>query len=341
MWSHFKQEKKAMLSLLFLILLLILSIGNTFLYDGEIRRVSLLFDEGAQVQAPPFAPSLEFPFGTDRKGYDLLHLIIEGAKWTIGASVLITLLRIISGLFIGILIGRMPHKLFKFIESFFDSFTVVPMTMIAYFLLMNVLVFANGTVPDPFYQRVAFEIIILTLLAVPTLAFYMSNEIRLILSEEYVTASRILGGSKKHILRKHVSVHMIPVVMILFMQQFVQVLVILVHLGVLNVFFGGTIVFFQGDVDSVTHEWTGLLGLYYQSIMGHPWIPLVPIIFFTLTIISSNFILVGIERAYEKEKVKFKSLPKNSEFPMETMKNKSKEKRFTFISSKYSKDKPI
>ncbi|MFC7371577.1 hypothetical protein ACFQPF_07805 [Fictibacillus iocasae] len=187
-------------------------------------------------------------------------------------------------------------------ESWFDSFTVVPMTMIAYFLLSSVLTFENGTIPPPFYQRVGFELFILFLLAVPTVAFFIANETKQLLRDEYVSVSRILGGTGLHILKKHVFRQLFPVLMILFMQQFVQTLIILVHLGVLQLFFGGTIVFFGGEVDSISHEWTGLLGMYYQSFMAHPWVPLIPMIFFSLTIISGNFILAGVEKAYQTAK---------------------------------------
>lgn len=307
MWHYFKCDKKAIICLVFICLLIGLSIGNTVFNNGEIRKVSILFDENGQVMAAPFPPSLKFLLGTDRKGYDLLHLIIEGAKWTIGAALLISSLRIILGLFIGIGIGRIPKKIYKYIEAFVDSFTVVPMTTIAYFLLSNVLVFANGSTPDPFYQRVAFQVMILIVLAIPTVAIYLSNEIKLLMTEEFVSASHVLGGTRKHVLIKHISPHMIPVLIILFMQQFVQVLVILVHLGILQVFFGGTIVFFGGEIDSVTHEWSGLLGMYYKSLLVHPWVPLVPMFFFAITIICSNFILKGIENAYEKVKLKYKT----------------------------------
>lgn len=304
MWGLFFKQKKVWVGLLFLITLVTLSIGNTVVNDGEIKRVSFLNDDKGQLMGAPFPPSTEFLLGSDRKGYDLLHLVIEGAKWTIGVGVLITVLRIVLGLIFSIILERTPRKLFKVIEAFFDSFSVVPLTMIAYFVLQHVLVFANGSTPVPFHERVGFEIIILTLFAVPTISFYLTNEIKLLFKNEFVGAARVLGGQKSHIFKKHIAPHLFPIILILFMQQFIQVLLILVHLGVLKVFFGGTIVFFDGDIDSVTHEWTGLLGMYYLSFTTHPWIPLVPIIFFTLTIVSSNLILSGIKKSYEQSKIK-------------------------------------
>lgn len=45
-------------------------------------------------------------FTRDRpEGYDLLHLVIEGAKWTIGISILIAALRMVIGVFFGVVLG--------------------------------------------------------------------------------------------------------------------------------------------------------------------------------------------------------------------------------------------
>ncbi|MBN3554660.1 peptide ABC transporter permease [Fictibacillus nanhaiensis] len=304
MWYYFIRQKRAVTALLFLVTLVVLSIGNSVIHDGEIRRVSLLFDENGTVSAAPFAPSAKFLLGTDRKGYDLLHLIIEGAKWTIGAGLLITFMRILIGLLLGIILAKFKKTLFQSFESFFDSFSVIPMTMISYFVLQHALTFGNGTTPEPFFLRVGFQLMILIIFAVPTITYYLGNEMKLLLNEEFVRSAKILGGRYPHLLRKHIAPHLNPILIILFLQQFIQVLVILIHLGVLQVFFGGTIVFYGGEVDSVTHEWTGLLGMYYASFMSHPWIPLVPILFFTLTIIASTFILTGLEKAYLLSKQK-------------------------------------
>ena len=89
---------------------------------------------------------------------------------------------------------------------------------------------------------------------------------------------------------------------LVFLQQFTQTLTILLHLGLLEVFFGGTVKFLGPveEIDSYTHEWSGLIGVYFRSLTVHPWIPLVPITFFGLTIFSGNMIVKSIEEAMMK-----------------------------------------
>ena len=51
------------------------------------------------------------------KGRDLVQLIIEGAKWTVGASIIIAILRVIVG-GIGLLLGMYGKRSFPVISSF-------------------------------------------------------------------------------------------------------------------------------------------------------------------------------------------------------------------------------
>ncbi|MEI4831256.1 ABC transporter permease subunit [Bacillus sp. FJAT-53711] len=303
MWQHMKRDKRFWMSVSFIVVFVLLSIGNTLFNDGHIRKVSIQFNKDGTPEVPPFPPSFQFWLGTDDKGMDLLNLVIEGAKWTIGVSVLIALLRIILGICFGVFLGTYIKRGFTKLEAFFDSFTIIPMVMIASFLLQYAIPFNNGEETSTFFERASFEIILLTVLAVPTISLYIANEIRKLLTEEFIDAARILGGSRRHIIMKHVFPHLYSTFGIVFMQQFVQTLIILLHLGLLGLFFGGTVIFFGGDIDSFTHEWSGLIGVYFRFLTVHPWIPLVPITCFGLTIFSGNIIVKCIQDAAMKAKL--------------------------------------
>ncbi|PEI96161.1 peptide ABC transporter permease [Bacillus pseudomycoides] len=326
MWKYIKRDKKFWFSILFLVVLVGLSIGNTLWNGGHIRQVSLQYDAQGNVEAPPFSPSSKFLLGTDRKGYDLLHLVIEGAKWTIGISAFIAMMRVVLGVFLGVILGTYVKRGFSKIEAFFDSFTVIPTVMIAYFFLQFATSFANGEETTSFFERASFQVILLVALAVPTISLYVANEVRKLQKEEFIDAARILGGSRRRIVVKHLFPHLYMTFVLVLMQQFIQTLIIFLHLGLLEVFFGGTVSFGRTEVDSYTHEWSGLIGVYFRSLSVHPWIPLVPITFFGLTIFSGNMIVRSIEDAIAKvrlgemnkdeevEEVKSISLPKEELF---------------------------
>ena len=305
MWKYIKRDRRFWISSLFLIVLVLVSIGNTIWNDGQIRQVSLQYDAQGNPEVPPFSPSLQFLLGTDRKGYDLLNLVIEGAKWTIGISAFIAIMRMIIGVFFGIILGTYIKRGFSKIEAFFDSFTVIPTVMIAYFLLRFATSFENGAETSSFFERASFQVILFIVLAIPTISLYIANEVRKLQKEEFIDAARILGGSKRHIVVKHVFPHLYMTFVLVFMQQFIQTLILFLHLGLLEVFFGGTVQFggMDKELDSYTHEWSGLIGVYFRSLTVHPWIPLVPITFFGLTIFSGNMIARSIEDAIAKVRV--------------------------------------
>ena len=156
--------------------------------------------------------------------------------------------------------------------------------------------FDSGEANAPFHLRVAFQIMVLTCLAVPTVMLYVAQEVKRIKKEEFMLAATVLGGSKWQRLKRHVWPHMLPSFLLLVAQQFVSVLLLLMHLGLLKLFFGGTILFGL-DPDSVTKEWTGLIGQNFRYLTTHTWIVLIPIAFYSMTILSGNLISNSMQDA--------------------------------------------
>ncbi|HDR7516482.1 ABC transporter permease subunit [Bacillus mobilis] len=309
MWQVVKRDVRFWVGITFLSVLMIVSIGYTVFFDGNIRELTMMYNEKGELEAAPFSPSSKFWFGSDVKGRDLVQLIIEGAKWTVGASIIIAILRVIVGGGIGLLLGMYGKRSFPVISSFFDPFSIVPMVMISYFMLNEVLTFDSGAEVVPLHLRVAFQIIVLVCLAVPTVMLYVAQEVKRIKKEEFMLAATVLGGSKWHRLKRHIWPHMLPSFLLLVAQQFVSVLLLLLHLGLLKLFFGGTILFGL-DADSVTKEWTGLIGQNFRHLTTHTWIVLIPIAFYSMTILSGNLISNSMQDAIKLGNVK---IPKSKD----------------------------
>ncbi len=119
MWQVVKRDVRFWIGITFLSVLMIVSIGYTLFFDGNIRELTMMYNEKRGTRGAPFAPSSKFWFGSDVKGRDLVQLIIEGAKWTVGASIIIAILRVIVGGGIGLLLGMYGKRSFPVISSFF------------------------------------------------------------------------------------------------------------------------------------------------------------------------------------------------------------------------------
>ncbi|MGM7700738.1 hypothetical protein ACSVDE_03375 [Pseudalkalibacillus sp. Hm43] len=279
-----------------------------------------------RLQAAPYPPSERFPMGTDKTGFPLHYKILEGAKYTIGLAFVITSLRMILSLFFGLTLRRFLLKIQIVIKGLTNSFSFVPLSLIAYFLLSPVLVVFSWSFESK--VQLIFSISVLTLLAVPTLTLLISSETDQIMKEEFIDNSRILGGSYFHVLSKHVRPYLVPRLFIMFNQQMIQVLLIFAHLGVLGMFIGGTD--FENvetepmagnemaeksivtQITSLSSEWGGLVaGATKSGMLLNTWQLLYPGIAFGLTILAYMLMLEGVKRSLLPKR-KRKKYPKPS-----------------------------
>ncbi|USK35842.1 ABC transporter permease subunit [Bacillus sp. F19] len=288
------KKKRFLFSFLFLFTLLTFSAGNSIFNEGNIQQIRYIKDaDGGIILAPPYPPFTVFLLGSDRFGFDLLHMMVEGAKYTIGLTLLITLLRMLLSLVVSYFAYSLKPFLYKTFQSLVEPFSIVPQTLLAFFILFSVLWMQVNGFAHSFFERAAFEVIILSVLAIPTLSMQLSNEIRAVHSEPFVEASKVLGGRKMHVFVKHIVPQLYERWILLFGQQFLQVLMLLAHLGVFKLFFGGTSVSFGLMSDpprTLSYEWSGLIGDSLSYLFVQQWIAIVPISFFVLTAISVSFI---------------------------------------------------
>ncbi|WP_144477968.1 peptide ABC transporter permease [Cytobacillus oceanisediminis] len=284
--SKLLKTKKFIFGVSFLTILLVLSILNTVVNDGKIRQVPFVYNEdGSLDEAPPYPPFDVFVLGSDMYGYDMLHTVIEGAKYSIGIVLIVAFLRMVLSVVLSYFLFRVPERIFKLLKAIAEPLSFFPQTLIAYFLLATVVMYTINGFNHPLWVRVVYEFIILVLIALPALTVQLIEQKRRIWKEEFIESAITLGGSKRHIYFKHILPQLYEEWILMFGQQFLQVLTLLVHLGVMLVLFGGTILG-EGPPSSVTHEWSGLIGLNKRFMLAYEWIVYVPILFFAMTALS-------------------------------------------------------
>lgn len=298
-----------MMGFLFVVILIAASFYYQFKYHNKLPQTTLLYDEnGKLLGAPPFSPSEVPPFGTDRSGFNMGIKLLIGAKWTLGAAILIAFVRMGLAFILGLLYGNYLFRFKRIFTAIVDSLTVIPLTLFAYIVLSSVLVMDSftSTFKYPLWERAGFEGLFLAVAVVPVVSVLIGNEIGTLYKNEYIDSARILGGSRLHLFCHHILPHLLPKLFVIFVQQIIQVMIIIGHLGFLGLLFGGTMKFQPGmALLSSTQEWAGLIGVNnnIQSISIYPWLVMGPIIMMTLGIIAFNFMLVGLQKALEANKV--------------------------------------
>lgn len=281
----------------------VLMVGGSLVFnnvfEGEIPQTTLKFDEsGNLIGGAPFKPSLEFPFGTDRNGYDMFFKVLQGAQYTLGAAILISILSFLISFVFGIAGGFRNSRAKYVTQTILTSFYFIPQSIIAYNVLYPLLWETSAGFQTTFTERVMWQIVTLALITVPTTAILISNETREILQKEFILSARVLGGSKFFLFRKHLLPHLKMRLFIIFPKIIIQALLIIAHLGFFTLFFGGTDVCYEPFCDPpkpFVQEWAGMMAMNYKDLFNAWWIFMVPMLFFSLTILSLNGITKGLE----------------------------------------------
>lgn len=289
------------LCLSLLVGLLLLSFGNTIFRDGQVDQISNRYaEDGTFLATSPLKPSSDQWLGTDRSGNDLFQMMIEGFKWTIGVCTIVALSRMILSLIIAIPLAFRNARVNQYLKLVLDGFLVLPLSLVALLLLFSSLFFTDSTVVPPLFNRVSFELTILILLGLPSLSLYLIAETRQLLSQEFMIVAQTLGGSPWYRFKRHIWPHLVPTLTIVFMQQFIQTLMLLIHLSLLGIFFAGTVALYEGVMPTI-FEWSSMFGYYYNQFSATSWLNhmfLVPLIGLALVVFFSNLFMSRLERAF-------------------------------------------
>ncbi|KZE67564.1 hypothetical protein AWM68_19060 [Fictibacillus phosphorivorans] len=284
---------------LFVFSLLAFSLYHHFVMGNAIYENQIIYEGIKPIDKAPFEPSREYWFGSDRMGADLFYQIISGAKYTLGIAFVASFLRIILSYVGGILLLS-AGKALPFIKGLGQSFYYIPSALLIFVIVWPIIASDQFT----FWEKVYFELLLIVMIAVPNTAILIKEEINLIQREEFITSAKLMGGGKFRILFKHVMPHLWPKLVLMYLQQVIAVLLLLAHLGILGLFFGGTVYREYGPEFeipvSVSNEWSGLLGGYYYQMRLAPWLVFFPVMSFAAVIMAFNFMAEGIKRASDR-----------------------------------------
>jgi peptide/nickel transport system permease protein len=271
------------------------SFYHHFVMDNEIYENQIIYEGITPVDRAPFEPSSDYWFGSDRMGADLFYQIISGAKYTLGIALVASMLRIFLSFLGGVLLLS-AGKFLPIFKGLGQSFYYIPSALLIFFIVGPIITSEQIT----FWEKAMFQIMLIVLIAVPNTAILIKEEINLIQQNEFITSAKLMGGSRVRILFKHIMPHLWPRLVLMYVQQVIAVLLILAHLGILGVFFGGTIYREYGMEFtipvSVSNEWSGLLGGYYAQLRLAPWLVFFPVLSFAAVIMAFNFMAEGIKR---------------------------------------------
>ncbi|MCC5804080.1 hypothetical protein [Rossellomorea vietnamensis] len=284
-------------------------------YDEITQYLS---DENNKViAAPPFTPE-EMPLlGSDRLGRNFLLLLIAGAKFTIFAALVIAALRMIFGFGFALLYTFLPGSFTRPLKGLGESFQYLPLAIVVFGLLAPIEgAFQGGALPSGRYFFI--QLAGIAAITIPSLGIYLGEEMKLFMKHEFVDVSKTMGASRFHLIRKHLLPQFLRHSIVLFSEQVSQALSLLIQLGIILMALGGMKVaeFAIGFEPSnpvyfsETNEWAATISMNIQQVFTNPLLVVVPLILFSILILSINSISSMLKKALIDSDVKVKKKKK-------------------------------
>lgn len=294
---------KMLLGITFLITILLLSFFPSLIFTpDDLEPKKMIFNsEGKLIGSAPFSPREVPPLGTDKFGGNLFYLLIDGAKYTFFFVVIVSFLRLLTSIVLSVIYGFYLRRYSNWLKKALDVMYFIPPVFIIFFIM--------GPLSKQLYSEqslsshiLLMQMILFTVIAVPPLVISLGEDMQSHLNKDFMKVAMLSGVRNFYLFKKHLIPIMKPQIFIVFLQQIVQLLILLIHLGILNIFIGGSklikISMVGGgafDRISLSNEWSGLIGANYHSLFLQPWLTLAPLASFMILIIAIKLIMSGFQ----------------------------------------------
>lgn len=182
-WRRFRKNRQALVGLIVLILFVLIAIFADqlapFGYDDQDASRAMI------------APCLEYPFGTDNLGRDVLSRLLYGSRYSLSIGFLAVGISVLTGGFLGVIAAYYP-KLDNIIMRCMDLFMAIPQMLLAMCIVTALgsslfnLMLAVGLSSTPKFARVVRASVLATR------------------EQEFVEAARAIGASNWRIILHHI-----------------------------------------------------------------------------------------------------------------------------------------
>ena len=270
-WNHFKKNKLALISLLFLAVMVVLAI--------IVPMVSPYTYDGQDLSLRNAMPGLDHLLGTDKFGRDILVRLMYGARISLSVGFAAAVINLCIGVVYGGICGYFGGKLDMVLMRIADIIYSIPSML---YVIMVMLIFGSN--------------IFSVLLAISVsgwigMARQVRTQVMSLKEREYAQAARVMGASHKRILFQHLIVNsMGPII-------------VNTTLMVPEAIFTEAFLAFVGVGISIPQSSWGTMANEARSlIQTYPIQMLWPVLAISLTMLSLNFIGDGLNEALDPRK---------------------------------------
>lgn len=268
---------------------------------SEHQEVSYDVDANGEgtLTVPPLPPSDDYPFGTDKYGYDMLAKLLAGSQYTILVSAAIAFVRLSVGGMLGLMLGYFgkAKKTKTDCLPLWNILNGIPVFIIVWMIMIGITMNPSAS---PLTMSLILAIV-LSIVGIPSVASTMKEKTLVIREKQFVMSAKSIGAGQWTIVRTHVFPHLKESFAILFVQEVVLTLGLFGQLAIFNIFVGGTTQYFDPvEYVSRTNEWSGLIAQARDNLFYYQWMLFIPLAAYIVFILGFHLVSVGLEQHYKK-----------------------------------------
>ncbi|GEP41556.1 ABC transporter permease [Brevifollis gellanilyticus] len=308
-WEIVRRSKPAMISLVFLAVLVVLAFTVPFFLPDALKTTS----NGAFL--PPLASGVDAPVthvcGTDKNGQDLFYRLLTGAQVSMGVGIVGAAISLIIGTLYGMISGFMGGRVDALMMRVVDLLYAVPRIL---FIMIFIAAFdsvfkdwldgirlwsqeagwkrleeaAHYLMP---YSKIVVMIISLGLVEWLTMARIIRGQVLVLRELTFVTASRAMGQSNWQILRKHLLPNLSTIIL--------TYLTLTIPAVILDESF---LSFLGLGIEDPAASWGSLLkdgAQVINPVESKWWLLAFPAVLMSLSLLALNFLGDGLRDAFD------------------------------------------
>ncbi|MBS8266253.1 ABC transporter permease subunit [Mesobacillus boroniphilus] len=291
-------NKSLLFGLIILSILVVIAFVAPYLpfVDTSLKETVMRQKEDGGFELPPFAPSADYPIGSDANGKDLLSRVLLGTKETLLTILAIVLIRYIIAI---------PLAMASFYSRFLQRILIVWNRLFSFMPPIFFVILLIGT---PFItfssNRYLWIMLVLALIEAGRVADVFFQGMVNISKKPYVEAGIVAGSSPVSMLKNYYWPPLRPFFIVQFFSDLGRTLFLIGQLGIVDIFLSVEFVSqLSGGYKAMntSNVWPTYFAEITHHIWSHPWLPITGTIAIGITILAFSMTSSGLQRYYDKK----------------------------------------
>ena len=228
-------------------------------------------------KAQLLGPSLEFPFGTDQYGRDMLSRVMYGARISLMVGFAANIFSVALGMIVGISAGYYGGRYDLIVMRFMDMIFAFPGLLLALSII--------GLVGQ---RGIIWVVIALSIVWIPMYARLIRGSVLSAKENTYVEAARVVGMTGGRIMWRHILPNTVAPVIV--------VASLCVGVAIRN---AAALSFLGMGAQPPEPEWGLMLFETKQFLRINPWVTVSPGLAILLTVLAFNLVGDGLRSALD------------------------------------------